>query len=297
MSENTGERKFLIGMLASMFCWGISWPVGKILVSYGIPENITFLRFFMTFISLLFLLLVIKENLSITKKGVVTLLTASGLMTIYGYLFIAGLNHGKAGAGGVLVTTLNPIITYAITMLLTLRPPSLKETIGLMVGLVAGSVLLKIWSNGSTIFDTGNLYFLAATFTWAILSRFTAMSSRYGSPLSFSLWMYGLCSFAMFFFTEKNSTLAVLQNGDIKFWVVLIFSSTITTSLATTFYFYATTKIGANKASGFLFLVPFSAAIGSWIILEEVPLWNTIAGGVLGIAAVYILNRKERVKE
>jgi len=72
----------------------------------------------------------------------------------------------------------------------------------------------------------------------------------------------------------------------------LIFSATITTSLATTFYFYATAKIGANKASSFIFLVPLSAAVGSWVILGEVPLWNTIAGGILGIVAVFILNRK-----
>jgi drug/metabolite transporter (DMT)-like permease len=293
MGEDKEEKKFLYGMMASMFCWGISWPVGKILASYGNAETMAFLRFVVTFISLLIILFIIKENLSISKKGIPVLLAASVAMTLYSYFFMEGLNHGKAGAGGVLVTTLNPIITYALIMLLSLRPPSRKEFIGLLVGLVAGAVLLQLWNNSASILEPGNLYFVSATVTWAILSKFTSMSSRYGSPVSFSLWMYGICSLMMFVFTKNDSTIHIIKNADLTFWVSLFYSATITTSLATTFYFYATTKIGANKASGYIFMVPLSAAVGSWIILGEIPLWNTLLGGLLGIVAVYILNKSK----
>ena len=261
------------------------------LSSYGNPESIAFLRFLLTFISLFFLLLLTKEKLAISKKGILVLISASILMTLYGYLFIIGLNHGKAGAGGVLVTTLNPMITYALTMLLSLRPPSLKEALGLFIGLLAGSVLLQIWNNSAAVFDIGNIYFISATICWAGLSKLTSLSSRYGSPISFSLWMYGICSLMMYIFVENDSALSIIKTGDTRFWLSLIFSATITTSLATTFYFYATAKIGANKASSFIFLVPLSAALGSWLILDEIPLWNTIAGGLLGIVAVFVLNR------
>jgi drug/metabolite transporter (DMT)-like permease len=285
------HKRFLVGMIASMFCWGISWPVGKILASYGASENMAFLRFALTFLSLLLILFFTKEKLFISKNGWWILIGASICMTLYGYLFLEGLNHGKAGAGGVLVTTLNPIITYAVTMLISLKAPSGKEITGLLIGLVAGAVLVKVWVNGASILETGNLYFVSATITWAILSKFTALSHRYGSPVSFSLWMYGICSLFMLFFTDNHTTFTILKESDVKFWISLFFSATITTSLATTFYFYATTKIGANKASGYIFMVPLSAAIGSWIILDELPLWNTLLGGLLGILAVYILNK------
>jgi drug/metabolite transporter (DMT)-like permease len=294
MNENPEEKKFLYGMMASMFCWGISWPVGKILSSYSSTETIALLRFVLTFLSLFLVLLAIKEKLVIQKKGIPVLLAASICMTMYSYFFLEGLAHGKAGAGGVLCTTLNPVLTYAVTMIISFRSPSLKETIGLLVGLLAGAVLLKIWTNSDTIFEAGNLYFVLATVTWAILSKFTSISSRYGSPLSFSLWMYALCSIMMYFFTTNRSVADTLMAADIKFWLNMFFSATITTAMATTFYFYATTKIGADKASGYIFLVPLSAAIGSWIILGEVPLWNTLVGGCIGICAVYILNMKKK---
>lgn len=285
-----GERKFLVGMIASMFCWGISWPVGKILSSYGIAENMAFLRFAVTFISLLFLLVILKEKLTILKKGIPTLLIASVLMTLYGYLFLKGLTYGKAGAGGVLVTTLNPILTYVLTMFIVMRLPSWKETIGLLVGLIAGMILLHIWDNSTAIFDKGNLYFVSATTTWAVLTKFTSMSARYGSPVTFSLWMYGICSMMMYVFVEDKPMIELLRDGDSLFWFSLFYSATITTSLATTFYFYARAKIGASRASSYIFMVPLSAAVGSWLILGEIPVWNTVVGGLLGIMAVYILN-------
>lgn len=282
-------------MVASMFCWGISWPVGKILSSYSDSITIAMLRFVLTFVSLLILLLLIKENLSISRKGIWALLAASVCMTLYSFFFLEGLTHGKAGAGGVLVTTLNPVLTYTLTMIIRFKAPSWKEGIGLLVGLIAGSVLLRVWQTGTSLLDPGNLYFVCATVTWAALSKFTALSSRYGSPVSFSLWMYGICSVMMYTFTKNEVTFALLQKSDLRFWANLFFSATITTSLATTFYFYATSKVGADKASSYIFMVPLSAAAGSWIILGEIPLWNTLLGGLLGIAAVYILQRKEKI--
>ena len=83
-----------------------------------------------------------------------------------------------------------------------------------------------------------------------------------------------------------------IQRADFRFWGNMFFSATITTALATTFYFAATSKIGASKASSFIFMVPFSAALGSFIFLGEIIEWHTIVGGLLGIAAVYILNRR-----
>jgi drug/metabolite transporter (DMT)-like permease len=39
-------------------------------------------------------------------------------------------------------------------------------------------------------------------------------------------------------------------------------------------------------------MVPLSAAFGSWLFLDEVIQLHTIIGGLLGIGAVYILNKK-----
>ena len=286
------DQLFLYGMILSMFCWGISWASGKVLTGYGSALGISFFRFAVTFFSLFLVLGAFRQPLFIKRESWKDLFPAALSIAFYTYFFFQGLSQGKAGAGGVLVTTLNPVLSYSIMLLFSRRRPTRNESLGLITGLIAGAILLKLWDNWQNVFSAGNSYFLLASFTWAILSLFTAKSSRYGSPIAFSLWMYGICSLLLFFIVGIPESKAIIDNSDTLFWGNLFFSGTITTALATTFYFVATTKLGASKASSFIFLVPFSAALGSWVFLNEVPQWHTVIGGLIGVGAVYILNKK-----
>ncbi len=280
-------------MVASMTCWGFSWSSGKVLAAYGDPLTISFVRFIFTFVSLFFLLLFLKNGLTIKRTGSLDLTIASILLTIYTWLFFKGLVAGKAGAGGVLVTVLNPIIAYGITLVLSKRAPTKNEGLGLFLGLLAGVVLLRIFDSPENVFSAGNIFFVAAAVVWALLSRFTARAGRHGSSVSFSFWLYGLSSLILIILTGTSPVVKVMESGDELFWWNVFFSSTITTSLATTFYFVATARVGASRASSFIFLVPFSAALGSWLFLGERIEIHTVIGGALGIAAVYILNRRD----
>jgi drug/metabolite transporter (DMT)-like permease len=283
-------------MIASMTCWGLSWTSGKILAGYSDPITISFLRFTVTFLSLPLVLMAMKEKWVLKGNGIRDLVIGSILLSLYTFLFFKGLVNGKAGAGGVLVTVMNPIFAYGLMLVMKRRKPTRNETIGLLLGALAGAILLRIFYDFENIFNAGNLYFLIAAFCWAVLSIFTSRAPRYGSSITFSFWMYGISTIFLLVLSTPAEIAVVISKADLKFWLNLFFSATITTSLATTFYFIATSTIGASKASSFIFMVPFTAAIGSWIFLNEIPQLNTIAGGILGIAAVYVLNRKDKDK-
>jgi drug/metabolite transporter (DMT)-like permease len=299
MNEETtsSQRLFLLGMILSMTCWGFSWTSGKILSAYADPLTISFFRFAATFLSLIVILVFARIPMSIRRSGIRDLVVASALISLYTFLFFKGLTVGKAGAGGILVTVLNPIISYIIMLALARRKPTTAEFWGLSLGILAGVILLRVFSDASALWSAGNIYFLLASFAWAALSLVTARASRYGSPVTFSCWMYAVSTFIMLVLSiDLPAYEALLAKADVAFWGNMFFSSTITTAGATTFYFVATSKIGAGKASSFIFLVPFSAALGSWIFLNEVPQLHSILGGVLGIAAVYILNMRKRTQ-
>ena len=280
-------------MIGSMFCWGLSWASAKVLGSYGSALSISLIRYVTSFISLLILLLILRKDLSIKRSGLKDLIIASTILAFYFYAFFKGLEEGLAGAGGVLVTILNPIVSYLLMLIISWKKPSKNEALGLTIGIIAGAILLKIWDQSGSLLSAGNIYFLLASVSWAVLSVFTSKFSKHGSPLVYSFWMYGICCFLTFLFTSSAENISVFEKADAYFWGNLFFSATITTALATTFYFVATSKLGASKASSFIFLVPFTAAIGSWIFLGEVPQLHTIIGGILGVVAVYILNKKE----
>jgi drug/metabolite transporter (DMT)-like permease len=277
-----------------MLLWGLGWPSTKILTSFGTPIHLAIIRFFFTALTLLLILFLMKQKLIINKSGFVSLLIASALMSFYTMLFLMGIKKGAPGAGGVLVTTLTPIATYGITILLSKRRPSGNETLGLLLGLIAACFLMHVWAGFSHILQSGNIYFLISCITWAVLSRVTAKASGFGSPLSFSFWMYLFCFIFLLPFANFGEFAAMLEIKAPVFWLNLFYNACINTGLATTFYFFATSQLGAARSSSFLYIVPCAAAFFSWLLLHETFHWNTLVGGLFGIGAVYVFNAKSK---
>jgi drug/metabolite transporter (DMT)-like permease len=293
MSAEKSSGKLLIsGIIISMFFWGLSWPSGKVLTGYMSLFNFAVCRYFIVLVTLIPILLVSKTKFSLIRKGIPFVLAAGFFLALYSYLFYQGLKHGYAGAGGVLVTTLNPIMAYTIGIIISKKWPRKNEFFGLLLGVIAGSLLMKIWDHASNILESGNLYFLSAAFTWAVMSKFTSKAGLFGSSLSFSFWQYGTAVLCLVPWMNFSEAVSYFHITDFVFWGNFFFSSAIVTSLATTLYFYATTKLGAEKASSFIFLVPVAAEFSAWLFLNEPVYIHTIVGGLFGMMAVYMINRR-----
>jgi drug/metabolite transporter (DMT)-like permease len=82
---------------------------------------------------------------------------------------------------------------------------------------------------------------------------------------------------------------------DSFFWMNMFYLSLVSTTFGTTMYFHASAKLGSAKASSYIFLVPFTALLGSWFFLKENPTWTIIAGGFFAVLAVYFINGSIRL--
>lgn len=294
MKNVSSQMSLTIAMIISMVIWGISWPSNGALAQFGTAFDLGFFRYLFVVLSLLIVLFLLKEKIFISTKAIPFVIISAVLMASYNYTFLAGLQNGSPGAGGILVTTLNPVIAYGLGILIDWKKPTKNESFGLLIGLVAGLILLKVWENKSIFAEPGNFYFLLCAILWSILSKFTSKSAKYGSSFAFSWWMYLLTFLFILPFNDFQKIQELFSSSDPKFWGNVLFSSVITTTFATTLYFFATSKIGAEKASSFIFIVPFTAALSSFFIVGEHILPHTIVGGILGIAAVYMINRKDK---
>ena len=279
-------------MVVSMCLWGLSWPSSKVMTHFCSPINLTAYRYILVVASLAIALPFFKGGYRIHKSGALFVIVSGVLLAVYSYFTFKGLSSGTAGAGGVLVTVLNPVFAYFIGIVLSKRPPSRNESIGLLLGLVAGATLLHIWDNLNAILASGNLYFLLAAITWAVMSKFTSKAGRYGTSVAFSFWQYVVCLVCVGTTMDYSELGRTLSTGTGLLWFNLFFNSVIVTAIATTVFFYTTTRLGAERASSFLFLVPFAAALSALIFLGEHIEAHTIMGGLTGIVAVYFINRK-----
>jgi len=294
--ENPGKsaKQLTIAMIISMAMWGVGWPSAKVVTSFGSPIALGVYRYFFVVVSALILLLLLKIPLKIAKRGIPFVLISGLLMALYNFTFLKGLQEGSAGAGGILVTTLNPIVAYGLGMLIDWKKPTRNEVIGLSLGVFAGLILLEVWAAGTDILSPWNLFFLLSAFLWSVMSKFTSKSANYGAPFAFTWWMYLMTLLFMIPLADFTEIAHLAQIKELTFWGNLLFGSVIVTTLATSVYFYATSKIGAEKASSFIFTVPFTAALSALLILGEKIEIHTIIGGMIGIGAVYMINRKAK---
>ncbi|HLG28756.1 MAG TPA: DMT family transporter, partial [Candidatus Brocadiales bacterium] len=157
---NTSNKTFLFVffMVISMIIWGGSWVSAKAIADTLPPETLTFWRFVITFISLAPILLFLKEPVRLNRHGLVYTILGSVFMGLYLYVFFKGLTYGFAGAAGVLVTTMIPIITFALSVLFFRRSISARDFLGLTLGVIGGGILLQVWTlDANKIFMHGNL--------------------------------------------------------------------------------------------------------------------------------------------
>lgn len=291
---NTSNKTSIFSLLIviSMIIWGGSWVSAKS-IAYTLPsETLTFWRFFINFISFVPVLFFLKEPVRMSKSAFGYTLLGSLFMGLYLYLFFKGLTYGFAGAAGVLVTTMIPIVTFILSIFFFRQKISTRDLAGLALGLVGGSILLKIWSfDGDNILKSGNIYFLICAVLWSLLTICSQKAGSLVSPLIFSLFAYAFCSVLFFFLALPYGVLAVFNQG-LYFWFNMLYLAIVSSTFATTVYFFASSRLSSYRASSFVFLVPSSAVIFSWVFLGEVPKFSTISGGLIAIIAVYMINKK-----
>lgn len=283
-------------LILGMVSWGESWISAKLLTGHAAPEVLVFWRFLFTWVSFVPVMLLMKQTFRINFKGLLTAFLTALLLVIYNEMFFTGLIYGLAGAGGILVTTLVPVLTFALGCVITKKAPTGKDTLGLLLGAVGASVIMEIWKMDlHLLFKSGNAYFLTAALFWAFLTHASTRAKKYTSAYTFSFWL--------FFFTSvlilpviwfKGLPVTVEMNT--SFVVNLLLIAFGATTYGTTIYFVATAALGGQKASSFIFLVPLNALVMSYFFLGEAIRINTIVGGLSAITAVYLINYRKKPK-
>ena len=275
-----------------MITWGYSWAGAKILGPYGDVSAKIFLRFFLASIALIPILLKYRIPFTVSKSGLQFILINAISLCSYNYFYFRSTHMGLAGVGGVLVTTLNPILTSTVVFCFVDKSVRLKDLIGLAIGFIGGSIIIRFWEMDlNLMIQSGSLFYILASFSWVSVTLSSQKSKNHIHFLSYSFWSFVVAAGFSFLFCNL-SDITITINYDRYFWINILSLSIIVMSFANTMYFFASSKIGAVKASSFIFIVPLTAIIFSKILLDEPIRLTTLMGGSLSIIAIYLINKK-----
>jgi len=201
-----------------------------------------------------------------------------------------GVQKGFAGSGGVIITTLSPVLTFILVSLVFKKHPPRMQIVGLIIGFMGGLIMLKI---NALHFNGAEFYFLLCAIDWAILTLIAQRSHTVIHPIHYSFFIAIVASVIFFFIALPYDILAVTEQG-FTFWGGLLYLAIFGQTIATTIYFIASGKLGSSHASSYMFLVPLFALVTSFVLLGEKVEIHIVVGGVITISGVYLINRSQR---
>ena len=286
---SANKNLFYILLFFAMIGWGGSWVNAKILSDYINEFEMIFIRFGLTGLTMIPIIIYLKKSFYIDAKtlGLVTL--ASIVFLAYMKYYFLGTKLGTASLGGALVTSLAPIITFVILVILRMKKLRLIDIFALVLGAFGVLTMLNVWTLGSSeIFVIHNLYFILASILWPILTILSAQSKQI-SPIVFTFYLYVVTVVIDSLFFMDFSSIAI-ESFDSRFWVNILTLVLFASTFANTVYFLGIEKLGTSEVSSFIFLVPFSAIGLSAIFLGEEIGMPMVIGAIMTLMAVKIIN-------
>ncbi|MCJ8326687.1 MAG: DMT family transporter [Campylobacterales bacterium] len=291
----TNKNVFYALLFLAMAGWGASWVNAKVLSSYINEYELIFLRNIFTIVTLAPLIYLAKKSFYINAKSLFLAFLVAMVMIIYMKCYFLGTKAGTASLGGSLVTSLIPINTFIIMAVFFGKKILRKDIFALSLGALGVLTMLNIWTfESEEIFSSYNLYFLAASILWPILTILSSKITK-TSPLVFTLYMYIITTVLVSIFFLDVRSIDYSSFDDI-FWINMFSLSVLATTFSTSIYFIGIEKLGTNEVSSFIFLVPFFSILFSIIFLNETVSASTIIGVLLTLFAVKILNNIRIIK-
>jgi len=292
--ENTNHSmKYFIAMVIAMIFWGVAWTVGKVAVSHSNAEVSAFWRYAISFITLIPLIWYFKTPCKTDKIGMIYIVGAGLLTALFNYLFFVGVSHGQAGYGGTLVTSLSPILTYFLAISLFGVKVSTRQIIALSIGIIGAIILLQIPSKGFGFLNIDTLYFVLCAISWSLITILSQKASQKSDPMFYALVVFGITTFVNMYFALPYHPFDI-ASFDNTFWISIFFMGVLSGTFSTTLFFISAGKIGAHRASVFMFIVPIGAIVSSYFVYGETIELPTILGCLLAFISVVLFNMKQK---
>ncbi len=296
MHKEENKTKYFIGMLIAMLLWGVAWTSGKAAVEHSNIQVASFWRYTISFIGMIPVMIYMKRSLKTDLIGYIYMLLAGLLSAAFSYLFFAGLAHGQAGYGGTMVTSLVPLITYFLSMIIFSTKVSTKQILALGIGIFGAIILLKIPMEGMGFLNLNSIYFLVCAVVWSFVTILTQKVSHRVDLMFYTLVIFGVTAFTNMIFALPHHPFEIGLYDSI-FWWNILFVGLLSGTFAMTIFFASASRIGAHNTGVFMFIVPIGAIVSSYFAYGEKIALSTIIGCLLSLIAVILFNKKSKVEK
>jgi len=242
----TQKNLFFFLLFIAMLAWGGSWVNVKVLGHYISAYEMILLRFGITAITMVPIIIWLKHSFKIDLKSFGLVVLVALALIFYNKYYYLGTKFGTASLGGAMVTTMIPILTFVLLALMGVKKVSSKDLFALGLGAVGVLTMLHIWTfDLAHILLIQNLYFFLAALLWAVLTIISSKSTKI-SPIVFTFYMY-IMSVVLDWVLFVDISAMPFSTFDGIFWMNILLISLAASTFANTIFFLGIEKLGASR--------------------------------------------------
>lgn len=285
-------------VLLAVIAWGGSFVATKIALTEISPAAVVWLRFGIGLLILGFAVLLRRQWARPQRKDLPYLALVGFIgITFHQWLQSTGLQTAQATTTAWIVAT-TPVFMAILGWLWLKEKLAWWQAVG--IGLSAFGVIVVVTQGdlaalaGGKVGTIGDFLVLLSAPNWAVFSALSRRGLRsYPATLMiFYVMGFGWLFSSILFFT--TSSLAELTQLTYPGWMAILFLGIFCSGLAYIFWYDGLQYLPVAQAGAFVYLEPFVTVLVAAVILQEPLLWSSIAGGLLIIGGVLLVQRTKK---
>ena len=289
-------------LLYIVVVWGSVFTVINVIVSEGLPINAVNALRFLLLVPSFVVILALRRDYRLSAKDAV-MVTVLGIIGFSAYQLLSSYGISRSVvAGAALIIAATPIFASLFSGVLRVEKVDLTGWLGITVGFVGISVLV-IGEHGLQVLSMesieGELALVAGAACWALGAVISKPLMNRHSSIKITAYSSAIgCALFLPFIWSDLLEADWAAAGPVPILLVLywVFAGNVVGQLVR---FYSVKRIGPHRATAYIYLVPFSAAlIAAMFLGSPVEIHHLLGGTVIfsGIALTRVSRRAPVIK-
>ncbi|NNF99559.1 MAG: DMT family transporter [Desulfobacteraceae bacterium] len=281
-----------IKLVLTAIFWGGTFVAGRILSPVVGPFSAAFIRFAIASFCLLMIIRSLEGKLPLPAKKHVFPLILLGLSGVFAYnaFFFSGLKSITAGRASVIIAN-NPIVITLFAAIFFHERLTLIKVAGILIS-VSGALIAISRGDVAALFSgslgMGEFYIFCCVLSWATFSLIGKVVLSDLTPMLSVGYSAFIGTIALLPPALWEGVVTGCFDYTVTDWLSLGYLGIFGTVLGFVWYYDGIQAIGPSKASLFINLVPISAILSAYIILDEPISSSLLVGVVFVVTGIYM---------
>jgi drug/metabolite transporter (DMT)-like permease len=293
MTHNLIPFKTKMALVASIIFWASAFVgIRAGLESYS-PGGLALLRFIIAAICMAFFYFQPNKKTLILKKDKFLLMLV-GAFGVGAYM--VALNYGEitvsSGVSSFIISQ-SPIVTTLFAVIFLGEQFTLISLTGMLVSIVG--VFFISMGETHTLHLTMGLYsILIATVIGGLYSVLQKPFLKKYHAIDVTAYIVWGATLALMIYIPDM--LQDIQHASYQATLATIYLGIFPAAIAYVLWSYILTMMPTSRAVSFLYFMPVVATLLGWVWLNEIPSLISVAGGLIALSGVWIVNQSYKIK-